>query len=115
MNEWEMIAWVSGISSVIFGVVWLLVQDVKKGVHKRIDRCEHAIDVFITDCGNTKKDFITVAKWTATIQAQAKTNAENILQVDKNRLLLYGRVIQLEDDAHEFNEMFTVLRTQSYN
>ena len=67
------------------------------------------------DYKTLEKDFITVAKWTATIQAQAKTNAENILQVDKNRLLLYGRVIQLEDDAHEFNEMFTVLRTGSYN
>ena len=59
MTDWIMIGIVAGVATAIFGAVWLIVQDVKKGVHARITRCEHVIDVFVSDCSRKKDDFIT--------------------------------------------------------
>ena len=59
MNEWQTIAWVAGISTTIFGVVWLLVQDVKRSAHARIQRVEHVVDNMVVDCAKKKDDFIT--------------------------------------------------------
>ena len=59
MTEGAIIVSVVVVGSVVFGAVWLLYQDVKKGVHARVERCEHAIDTFVSDCGKRKDDFIT--------------------------------------------------------
>jgi len=59
MNEWQTIAWFVGISSVFFTAIWIIIQDVKKGVHARVKQCEHAIDGIISVCNKKKDDFIT--------------------------------------------------------
>lgn len=59
MNEWQTIAWVVGMGSVVFGAVWVIIQDAKKGTHARIQRCEHVIDNMVADCAKKKDDFIT--------------------------------------------------------
>ena len=71
MNEWQSIAWFSGIGTVIFGAVWVIVadvrrgltahiRDVEKGCHARIDRCDHVLDDVVRDCHTKRDDFITV-------------------------------------------------------
>lgn len=59
MNEWQTIAWVAGLATTVFGVVWLLVQDVKRSAHARIQRVEHVIDTVVSDCSKKKDEFIT--------------------------------------------------------
>jgi len=59
MNEWQTIAWFVGISSVFFTAIWVIIQDVKKGIHKRVTNCEHVIDNLVSDCTRKKDDFIT--------------------------------------------------------
>ena len=44
VNEWQTIAWVIGVGGSIFGGMWLLLQDFKRGSHKRIDRLENVVD-----------------------------------------------------------------------
>jgi len=67
MNEWAIIISVVSVGAVVFGAVWIIIQevkkslmkyieDVKKSAHARIDRCDHAID----SVANTKNDFITI-------------------------------------------------------
>jgi hypothetical protein len=59
VNEVTTIVSVVVVGGVVFGAVWLLFQDVKKGVHARVERCEHVVDSFVRECGNKKDDFIT--------------------------------------------------------
>ena len=59
MTDWVLVGIFAGVSTAIFGAVWIIVQDVKKGVHKRCDRCEHVIDMFTQECAKKKEDFIT--------------------------------------------------------
>jgi hypothetical protein len=61
MNEWETIAWFVGICAAFFGAVWLIIKDVKKGVHARVARCEHVIDEVVRDCSRKKDTFITTS------------------------------------------------------
>ena len=49
MNEWQTIAWVVGIGGSIFCGMWMLLQDFKKGAHKRIDRLENVTDEIVRD------------------------------------------------------------------
>ena len=70
MNEWQSIAWFSGIGSIIFGAIWVIVADVRrgltahikdvdKGCHARIDRSDHVIDEIVRDCHKKTDHFIT--------------------------------------------------------
>ena len=49
MNEWQTIAWVVGIGGSIFGGMYIILQDFKKGAHKRIDRLENVCDEIVRD------------------------------------------------------------------
>jgi hypothetical protein len=59
VNEYAIITTVVIVGCAVFGAVWLLYQDVKKGVHARIERCENVIDDVVRECGRKKEDFIT--------------------------------------------------------
>ncbi len=47
MNEWQTLAWVAVVGGAIFGGMWLILQDFKKGAHKRIDRLENVTDEIV--------------------------------------------------------------------
>ena len=44
MSEFETLAWAAGVGGSIFFGMWLILQDFKKGAHKRIDRLENVTD-----------------------------------------------------------------------
>ena len=60
MTDWSIVIAIVTIGAVIFGAVWILYQDVKKGVHARIGRLENVTDEIVRDCGKKKDEFITV-------------------------------------------------------
>ncbi len=49
MNEWQTIAWVVGVGGSIFFGMYAILQDFKKGAHKRIDRLENVTDEIVRD------------------------------------------------------------------
>jgi hypothetical protein len=70
MNEWQTIAWFVGVSGTFCTFLWFFHQDAKKGLYKRVSevedhieervkRCEHVMDVVVSDCAKKKDDFIT--------------------------------------------------------
>ena len=59
MNEITTIVSVVVIACAVFGAMWLIIQDVKRGVHARIERCENVIDTVVVECSKKKEDFIT--------------------------------------------------------
>ena len=59
MNEWETIAWTAVVGAIIFGAVWVLIDNSKKSLEGRIKNCEHVIDNMAADCARKKEDFIT--------------------------------------------------------
>ncbi|MBW1672062.1 MAG: hypothetical protein JRJ45_00200 [Deltaproteobacteria bacterium] len=60
MNEWELISIVAAVSATIFGAVWLLMNDCKRGISARVKRCEHAIDAVALEVGIKHENYVTV-------------------------------------------------------
>ncbi len=61
MNDLVTVLAVVGVACAVFGAMWMMLQDVKKGVHARVERCEHVVDTVVADCKNKKDDFITIS------------------------------------------------------
>lgn len=59
MNEWELIGIICTVGAAIFGAVWLLMNDCKRGINARVKRCENAIDAVARETGNHHRSFIT--------------------------------------------------------
>lgn len=47
MNEWQTLAWAACVGGAIFFGLWVILQDFKKGAHKRIDRLENVTDEIV--------------------------------------------------------------------
>ena len=70
MTELTTIVAVVIVGCAVFGAVWIItrdvkssltayIEDVKKGVHARVDRSDHVIDEIVRDCSRKKENFIT--------------------------------------------------------
>jgi len=63
MNDWALISGAVVLILTVIGFIfkwgWNIIQDVKKGVHARVERCEHVVDGIIDACNKKKEDYIS--------------------------------------------------------